>query len=353
MRRLIGAMVAGLVGTGVTLVTPLTVSAALLWTLTATPLAVGTGVPTTFTLVASNLLLGRIECVVVDVPANFNVGGVDAVGSTAGDSWVAARDGNRVTVWTRSGGDRLELLDSVTFTVVATAISGGSLAWPATAYDRPECDGSGSLLGVPPIIVVSEPAVRPSPAPTPIPAPLPTLPPPPAPTPSPLPVIPLPLPLPTIGSPGIPDVSPRAEVTASPSPRPSAVPERSTTAEQPPGTGSPGPPPTSDGARGGEGRIFDAPAADPRSEAPRIGFDEPDLDLSTLSVGLLVGAPIWVVPVAAIGGPGLMVLVWVALQAAGASIWIPSARRLRGEAPGDHSGQSLVKRSPLPLRRTK
>lgn len=347
MRRLIGIMVASLVGTCVAFATPLTVSAALLWTLTASPLAVGTGISTTFTLTAANMLLGRIECVVVDVPANFSVGTVGVVGSTAGDSWVAARAGNRVTVWTTSGGDRLELLDSVTFTVAATAMSGGSLAWPSAAYDRPDCDGSASLLGIPPVVVVSGPAVTPSPVPTPVPTPIltpvPTLVPTPAPTPArtpvPLPSVPLPVPFPTIGLPGIPDVTPRPEITASPSPRPTAVPEASTTAvpeasttaDRQPAGGSTGPPPPSDGPSGGEARIVDTPTADSRFEAPRVVFDEPDLELGTLTLGTLAAAPVWVVPVATIGGPGLIVLLWVALQAGGASIWIPAARRLRGE----------------------
>lgn len=344
MRRLIGTTVASLLGAFVAFATPLTVSAALLWTLTASPLAVGTGTPTTFTLTAANMLLGRIECVVVDVPANFSVSAVGVVGSTAGDSWVAARSGNRVTVWTTSGGDRLELLDSVTFTVAATAMSGGSLAWPANAYDRQDCGGSGSLLGVPPVVVVSGPAVTPSPVPTPIPTPIPTPPPTPAPTPTltptptllvPLPSIPLPVPLPTIGLPGIPDVTPRPEVTPSASPtappRPTADPEASTAAVGQPDGGSAGPPPPPAGPSGAAARTVDSPAIDPQLAAPRIAFDEPGLELGTLSLGLLAGAPVWVVPVATIGGPGLIVLLWVALQAGGASIWIPAARRLRGE----------------------
>ncbi len=121
MRRLIGATVASVLGAVVAFSAPVTVSAALLWTLTASPLAVSTGTPTTFTLTASNLLLGRIECVTVDVPANFNITTVAMVGSTAGDSWLVRRANNRVIAWTTSGGDRLELLDSVTFTVTATA----------------------------------------------------------------------------------------------------------------------------------------------------------------------------------------------------------------------------------------
>ena len=49
-------------------------------------------------------------------------------------------------------------------------------------------------------------------------------------------------------------------------------------------------------------------------------------------------------PFATFGGPGLIVLLWVAAQAGGASIWIPAARRLRGaDAPAsgriEHEGR--------------
>jgi len=54
-----------------------------------------------------------------------------------------------------------------------------------------------------------------------------------------------------------------------------------------------------------------------------------DLDLGVGTVGLLAGLEIWAVPAAVIGGPGLLVLLWIALQAAGAMAWVPAARRLR------------------------
>lgn len=348
-----GAAVAGLLGALAAFASPLAVSAALLWTLTASPLAVSTGTPTTFTLTAANLLLGRIGCVVVDVPLNFSVGAVGVTGSTAGNSWVAARSGNRITVWTTSGGDRLELLDSVTFTVAATAMSGGSLAWAANAYDRQDCGGSASLLGVPPIVVVTGPAVTPSPAPTPPPTPTPTPPPTPVPSPTPtplvpLPTIPLPIPLPSVGVPGISHATPRPQATPggaptpggalTASPRPADPASTFTAAPSESDGGSPavvpaalpiegGAPPS---AGGPAARNVEAPAG--RGQAsPRIAFDESELDLGTGSLGLLGGATIWVVPVATIGGPGLIVLLWVALQTGGASVWIPAARRLRGE----------------------
>jgi hypothetical protein len=57
--------------------------------------------------------------------------------------------------------------------------------------------------------------------------------------------------------------------------------------------------------------------------------DAPALDLGLGALGVLAGVEIWAVPAAVLGGPGLLVLVWMALQAAGALAWIPAARRLR------------------------
>jgi hypothetical protein len=45
----------------------------------------------------------------------------------------------------------------------------------------------------------------------------------------------------------------------------------------------------------------------------------------------LLGDPVWAVPAATIAGPGLLVLLWLLLQAIGAAAWMPSVRRLRGE----------------------
>jgi hypothetical protein len=342
-----GVRLAVVLGALVSLVAPATASAALLWTLTASPLAVATGTPTSFTLTASNMLLGRIECVVVNVPGNFSIAAVGVVGSTAGDSWLARREGNKVSVWTTSGGDRLELLDSVTFTVQATALSAGSLTWPAAAYDRQDCTGSGSPLGVPPVVLVTGPAVTPSPSPTPAPTPVPT----PAPTPVPTPVptlaptappipppsIPLPLPtipLPIIGQPTLPPHTPRP----APTPTPGSTPSSSDSSE-PGSDGAPTPTGSGGSATGGAGQGADsspasaveAPNANPAPAVPRIAFDEPELDLDVASLGLLGGVGVWAVPAATIAGPGLFVLLWVALQAGGMSVWVPAVRRLRGE----------------------
>jgi hypothetical protein len=335
------------------------VSAALLWTVTASPLTVATGTPTTFTLVASNLLLGRIECVVVDVPANFSITTVGMVGSTAGDSWLVRRANNRVIAWTTSGGDRLELLDSVTFTVTATALSAGSLAWAAAAHDRQDCTGAGSLLGVPPVVLVTGPAATPTPIPTPVPTPTPPLatptPTPPLPTlgPTPIPtVLPLPsipVPLPTIGLPGIPGLTPRprpsptpAPVASTAAPNPPSNPDASASpgapapasAAAPPGGGLPGSPPSAGTGAPPLAGLVGLPVVNAQPVTPRVAFGEPELELGLGPLALLSGSPTWVVPVATLGGPGLIVLLWVAAQAGGASVWIPAARRLRGnDAP--------------------
>lgn len=168
-----------------------------LWTMVASPLAVTTGVATTFTLTATNedplaslVSANEIGCIIVDVPLNFVVSGAAVSGSNAGPSWTASVAGQRVTVRAASGGDRLQSLEWVRFTVQATATSTGSLAWSARAYRDQNCGGTGSALGVPPVVVVTESTVSPSPVPTPTPSPtgpLPSLP---------LPTDPLPIGLP-------------------------------------------------------------------------------------------------------------------------------------------------------------
>ena len=347
MRPKIGVAVASVLGGLLALAAPFTVSAALLWSLTASPLSVATGAATTFTMTASNLLLGRIECVVVDVPANFSISSVGMVGSTAGDSWLVRRVGNRVIAWTTSGGDRLELLDSVTFTVSATALNAGSLAWPASAYDRADCTGTGSLLGVPPIVVVTGPAVTPSPVPTPPPTPTPPVatptptvtatPPPPTLVPTPAPTrtpartaTPLPstaLAPSTVGPPGSPGLTPRPQPSSTPSPGASAPAstDGSASGGAQPSSGLQGGSSGGPGTPAGEGPAFAQPVG------LRVALDEPELELGLGPLGLLSGSSTWVVPVATLGGPGLIVLLWVAAQAGGATVWIPAARRLRGE----------------------
>jgi hypothetical protein len=316
-----------------------------LWTLTASPLAATTGVSTTFSLTATNedplsALTGsaRIGCVVVTLPGNFTVAASVVTGSNAGGGWhVDSIDGNTVTVHTDSGGDRLQLLEWVRFDVNATAWSTGSLAWTARAYQSTSCSGMGALLGVPPIVVVSGPSVTPTPLPTPTPTPVPT----PSPTPRPTatPIIPLP-------SISVPPLQPTPAPTARPdepvaTPRPAASPtaEPAASARATSASPSPTPTPTPDATpapgsapSGGAGTdpIIRLAAADPAQGG--------ELALAPLDV--FAGATVFAVPAAALGGPGILILLWVAAQTLGAATWIPAVRRLRGR---DHDADAEVR----------
>ena len=64
-----------------------------------------------------------------------------------------------------------------------------------------------------------------------------------------------------------------------------------------------------------------------------MAFDETGLELAAASVGLIDGIGIWSVPAATLGVPGILLIIWVALQAVGALAWIPAVRRLRDGEP--------------------
>ena len=316
--------------------------ASLLWSLTASPLTATTGVQRAFTLTATNedplaaLDSSReIGCVVVDVPGNFTVAAATVTGSNAGDSWhVDPMAGNRVIVHADSGGDRLELLGWVRFVVTATPFNTGSLAWNARAFRQQDCTGAAAVLGVPPIVIVSGAPITPTPEPTPVPTPKPTPKPTPRPTPTPLPVpLPsLPVPLPSIGESPRPEPEPTRSPTSSAS-QPSAEPKASEDGGTGRGRGidpDGAPPPPSSRGSGGPG-TGGGGAAPIGADAPRVAFDEPQLDPGSLDVDLLAGVEIWSVPAATLGVPGILLIVWVALQAVGALAWIPAVKRLRGD----------------------
>ena len=71
--------------------------------------------------------------------------------------------------------------------------------------------------------------------------------------------------------------------------------------------------------------------AQPPHAAPRIAFTESHLGFGSMEIDLLAGVEIWSVPAATLGVPGILLLVWVALQAVGALAWIPAVKRLRGD----------------------
>lgn len=300
-----------------------------LWSLTASPLSATTGVLTTFTLTATNedplALLdseAEIGCIMLEVPHNFAIEWVAINSSSTGKSWETfILSDNRVKVRTTSGGDRLSTLDWVIFNVKAMPMSTGSLAWNANAYRDQSCGGTGSLLGVPPVVLVTDADVTPAPtaSPTPSPTPSPTASPTPKPskapeTPKPKPSVtptPKPTAAPTLAPATAAPVTPPPQ-TSAPSPSPSPVPEEtdappvSTTTPPDAGAGLAIPPP-------------------PRDIEP--------IQLTLGSLSLLGSIDVWAIPGVIVGVPGLLVIFFIGLQAVGVLAWLPAIQRLRGKEP--------------------
>lgn len=338
-----------------------TLAESALWTLTASPLTATTGTSTTFTLTATNAdplepldSSREIGCVVVEVPANFAVEAVSVSAASGGGAWSASRSGNAVRVQASSGGDRLELSEWVRFSVRATPLATGQLAWNSRAYRDVGCSGTGALLGTPPVVVVTGAAATPTPTPSPVPTPVPT------PTPTPVPT-PSPTAEPSAVSSSPPTPRPSSGSTASPSAPPSsgADPTRapgatpgpsdsasgaSTEGPRPsagagaPGSATPTPagdPSPSSSADAGSGSV-QPPAEVPRGELPLWipgDAEAADVPISLGAWGLVGSIDIWIVPGLILGVPGMLVVAFVMLQAAGALAWIPVVRRLRGEEP--------------------
>lgn len=299
---------------------PIAVAAAT-WTLTISPSSATVGVPATFTLAATNASeQSGIRCVVVDVPASFSVSGASFVDSTAGGAWSVARSGNRVEVSVSSGGG-LDVGERVRFTVSAVATQGGSPGWGATAYTSQNCNGT-ALAGDSPVVVVGGAPSTPVPTPQPTPAPTPHVPPQATPRPS----------------SGI--VSPVVPVSASPTPEPRGAGSRpgETGLASASATASPtasaavaedgGSPGSSAPAPGLPGEIR---VRVPSAQVPfQLAGASGGIDFAGLAMTLRGGS--FAVPVAAIAGPGLLLLLWLGLQAIGAAAWLPAVRRLRGDA---------------------
>lgn len=303
-----------------------------LWTVVASPLAATTGALTTFSLVATNedplaalLSSSEIGCVVVTVPENFDVRGAAVQSATTGSTWSASPNGNVVTVRTSSGGDRLELLDLVRFTIAAMPMSTGSIAWQSRAHRDQSCGGSGALLDVPPIVVVSGPAVTPTPSPTPVPTSAPTPRPTPLPAPTTTPTRPAEASATPIPTPG------RVE-TAAPTPslgpfpgsgRASPIPSaRTDGTDRPSATAVPEPGVIAPGGPGGSANAGLGLAAADESARSQPAV----LSLGPLS--LLGTLDVWIVPGLLYGVPGILLIAFILLQTAGAAAWLPAIRRL-------------------------
>ena len=340
------------------------VGAAVLWTLVGTPLTATTGQSTTFQLTATNLdLANDIGCIRVGVTSQFAVEGTSIVSVSSGRTWTSSSGGSTVTARSIDGGGRLNLLASVVFSVRARPLAPGAWTWSGTAYEGQDCS-SPLPLGIQlTAIVVTGAAATPVPTPSPVPSTSPTPAPTPRPTPTPIlsvPSLPVPsLPLPSIAVPStsipplpIPSLGPIApfptlavpSLTSRPtlSPGPSAT---VNSASPTPSTAQPTATPSLSSAviaRGGNG-AGGGSAGDPTSAGPlpvaigpggvgvRWSPSGDNADLGALSLDGLELGQLWLVPAALVGTSGLLVILWVVLQLVAGAIWLPAARRLRGE----------------------
>ena len=48
-------------------------------------------------------------------------------------------------------------------------------------------------------------------------------------------------------------------------------------------------------------------------------------------LGFIDGISVWAIPGAIMGGPGLLVILWVLIQTGAALAWIPAVKRMRGK----------------------
>jgi hypothetical protein len=313
------ALVAGCLGAAL----PAVASAALLWTLVATPLTATVNVSTTFTLTATNLdPLTELGCLEVDLPASFVIDSLGTPTASNGDTWSSSRSGNAVIVHSLSGGGRLQIGQSVQFVIRAHGTLAGVFQWPNHAH-RPQDCSKTEQPGTP-LQVTVLPAIlaTPAPTPTPKPTPLPTSTPRPTAAPTATP-IPLPsLPLPTIGLPVLtPAPSP------SPTPQPTVTPEPSASSAEGAAPGAAPPPPGGAGS-GSSGQTF---------QLARVANDETSggsgVDMGVEVFGLSGTSFLWAVPAATVALPGLLVILFVVLQAVGALAWIPFVRRMEEERP--------------------
>ena len=308
-----------------------TVSAGVLWTMTVSPPTAAVGDDTTFTFTATNLdpLLG-IACVIVEIPTAINPGEVWIAGGSTAGVWTARRSGQLVTavIDTGDGDQKLRAGEWLSFAVTGVPVQTGPHGISAVAYSGHECVNDARDLAAPPVVVISGPlASEPTHAPTPIltssptaepiPEPIATLPPILA-TPVEQPRI-LPTPLPA----ATPTSLPAAPMTPTASPAsetPTAIPDSqavAVAAARPVGGGT------------------DAPsAATARTAALAVGraegSGEDAGELSLGPLGVIDGVTVWAIPGAVVGGPGLLVILWVALQAGVAAAWIPAVGVMRG-----------------------
>ena len=346
-RAAVAAVVAAALAALMALLTTSLTAAAVLptaWTITATPLTLTQGQASDVTLTVTGGT-DRIRCLLVSVPADYEVLDASVVSVPPGETWNAHASGGgptSVTFSLGSGGGGIQLLQVADFRVQVMPMTTAGTAWTATAHSGKSCtsspDDGPPLLPLLPFVIIPGPTPTPTstatvpPTPTPTPTSTATAPPTPTPTVSPTPdptATPTPRPTPT----GARSPSPTSSPSADPHPRSVPVRDRHGVGL----AGRHGVPQWVAAARRRAGRsrlrvewrrILVGPGSFGRRPACGDGGRTVDVG-STDALGYA-----WLVPGALLGLPGLLLFVIIGAQAVLAGAFVP----LTGRALADPDG---------------
>jgi hypothetical protein len=287
------------------------------WSATADRSSVVAGVPTVVNLTVTAPFWNqtRINCVVVHIPSVYVVGSLGYTDSRgAGFPWTVTEAGGTLSAKTRNNNNGPWSSSSLVLHITVTGKTVGTANWSATAYDHRDCnDNPSPTPPIPMKITGSTPTPTPTPtrtpAPTPRPTSTPTRPPTPAPTPAATPR---------------PTAPPLSATGPSPSPSDSG---------QPP-SGLPSAAPGS-----GAGGTGSGPGGSTGLSVPQAGSGT-TLNVSVAGFGSGLGAFAWTVPGFLLGLPGLIVLLIIGGQMAGAALFVPLSRRIFGNSRSKRRGRS-------------
>jgi hypothetical protein len=312
----------------------------LTWSISADRSSVVAGVPTVVNLTVSAPLVNqtRINCVVVHIPWVYTVGSLGYTDSRgAGYPWTVTEWGGNVTARDFNDNKGLGGLltpGSLVLHITVTGQAAGPANWSATAYDRNDCDHNpSSAPAIPMKITSSAPSPTPTPTPTPRPTPTPT----PRPTSTPTR---RPTPAPTPAPTSRPPAPPSSATGPSPSPSDSGLPSPSASAAASGDGGAllPSSPPSTSPGSGAAG-TGSGPGGSSGLSVPQAGSGS-TLNLSLAGFGSGLGAFAWTVPGFLLGLPGLVVLLILGGQMAGAALFLPVTRRIFGDSKKKRQGRS-------------
>jgi hypothetical protein len=323
-RRVAAAALAFAVAVGAAALPQPAAAVVIVYTLTVLPVTAVADVVTEFTVTVTNVVgPDELGCLELTLPATYELHSVSDPVQSAGRNWTAVAEGGTVVAHANGGGGRLAILQSVTFTVVARPKEAEISDWTHHAHRSHNCDDEEEI-GIPVPVTVLPPILpslppsatpKPTPPPTPRPTPIPT----PRPTAVPTPVV-------VVPPPATPSPSPTERPT--PTPEASSTPLPSAAARPdlvPPGVGSDGggtDPGSGDPTGSGAGPAGVQVAYGDEGSGPG--------PISLAAFASFTGSAVFAVPAAVLGGPGLLILLWVVLQVLGTATWIPAVRRLRG-----------------------